>query len=508
MFEKSAKGGSELDAVIAAVKDLGVEAARLKFENHWRSALTDADMKFLTRSAHVNTIRLPIGYFTLGPQFCHKTPFSGKVAEVYTNAWSIALSIISLCASNGIGVLIDFHALPGGANKDDHSGTSADKAELWKSSSNLSLALKCLSFITNEVTMNPAVASGSITGIQVCNEAAWAAPGLYTFYDQAIETISSIDPTIPIYISDAWNLPECLSYTSRKNGLSNRSPSPPVIIDTHKYYTFSDDHRSKSPEEIIQLVQDPSKAFKSLESYTGSVFDHSSAVAIFVGEYSVTLDTQTWSRTNSDRGELTKSFGQTQSNLYNTHTLGSAYWSYKFDWGNHAPGPRGLVHTHGGDWGFRNQFDNQSISPPALLETCNDKSQVLHTLNRVSQRKEDLQAQAYNAHVSYWDSTVANPDPDKPFHHYLYSQGYDLGFSDAATFFASSATGLLPARPQASNDSTFHSVSKIGSLDLWILKRMRESGTGKDKDYGGWEWEQGFRKGVQDFEALVLGGNY
>ena len=33
-------------------------------------------------------------------------------------------------------------------------------------------------------------------------------------------------------------------------------------------------------------------------------------------------------------------------------------------------------------------------------------------------------------------------------------------------------------------------------LDLWILKRLKESGQGGKFV---WEWEQGFRQGVRDF---------
>ena len=45
-------------------------------------------------------------------------------------------------------------------------------------------------------------------------------------------------------------------------------------------------------------------------------------------------------------------------------------------------------------------------------------------------------------------------------------------------------------------------ADKIGALDLWICKRMGECGMWKGKEAAGWEWEQGFRKGVGDFEGL------
>lgn len=38
---------------------------------------------------------------------------------------------------------------------------------------------------------------------------------------------------------------------------------------------------------------------------------------------------------------------------------------------------------------------------------------------------------------------------------------------------------------------------KIGMLDLWIRKRLVDSGLCVGKFT--WEWEQGFRQGVRDF---------
>ena len=41
---------------------------------------------------------------------------------------------------------------------------------------------------------------------------------------------------------------------------------------------------------------------------------------------------------------------------------------------------------------------------------------------------------------------------------------------------------------------------KIGMLELWILKRIRESGQGGKFV---WEYEQGLRQGVKDFYQLA-----
>jgi aryl-phospho-beta-D-glucosidase BglC (GH1 family) len=84
--------------------------------------MTTADWAFLRDRAKVTSVRLPIGWFTLGPQFCSGTAFE-PVAPVYTNQWAWVRKYVQAAADHGIGVLLDLHALPGGANDQEHSGT-------------------------------------------------------------------------------------------------------------------------------------------------------------------------------------------------------------------------------------------------------------------------------------------------------------------------------------------------------------------------------------------------
>ena len=117
------------------------------------------------------SIRLPIGYFTLGPAYCNNTPFE-KYADVYVNAWSAVKDLVQRCCSRGIGVLLDMHALPGGANGGDHSGTNSGKPELWGSRKNLDLATRSLLFLAHE-----AKGLGGVIGIQIVNESEYNAKG-------------------------------------------------------------------------------------------------------------------------------------------------------------------------------------------------------------------------------------------------------------------------------------------------------------------------------------------
>ena len=77
---------SELAAVESSVEQIGLENTRAAFEKHWREYIADSDLDWL-RDAKCTTVRLPIGYFTLGSGYCESTAFNA-VAPVYQNAWS------------------------------------------------------------------------------------------------------------------------------------------------------------------------------------------------------------------------------------------------------------------------------------------------------------------------------------------------------------------------------------------------------------------------------------
>jgi hypothetical protein len=84
--------------------------------------------------------------------------------------------------------------------------------------------------------------------------------------------------------------------------------------------------------------------------------------------------------------------------------------------------------------------------------------------------------------------------PGKKFEHALYSEGWDLGFTDAQNFFIMRADGALGQR--VAN----YGGDKIGCLEIWVKKRLLESG---QNGQFVWEWEQGFRAGVGAFTHCV-----
>ncbi|GAB7352062.1 hypothetical protein MBLNU459_g2569t1 [Dothideomycetes sp. NU459] len=458
MYPENAES-AELAAVTGNIKEQGLDAARAKFENHWHNYASDADLDWLANDAHCNSIRLPIGYFTLGPAYCQDTPFA-SASPVYENAWAAVKHLVARCHQRGIGVLVDLHALPGGANVGDHSGTNSGKAELWKKKSYQELATRCLLFIAKEAkTMD------GVIGIQLCNEAEWDAHGMYDWYDSAISQMGGIDDTMPIYISDAWNLGQAVKYCKGKNGLGSGT-SNPIVIDTHLYWAFSDDDRKKAPQQITQEVHG-----KLGELSDGNVVDNGAAQVV-VGEYSCVLTEDSWGKASGDqKGHLVHEFGQAQSQRYQSRAGGSFFWTYRMDW------------MDGGEWGFKQQTLGGAITAPHNLSLSHQDVQS-RIQNAQSQQQNKAQATC-GSHCNYWDSNHPGQ-----YEHERFEKGWHLGFNDAQSFFGMRANRGIQG---AGGD-------KIGMLDIWTKKRIIESGqAGKFL----WEFEQGFRQGVRDFYELA-----
>ena len=453
-----------------------MDETRAKWEQHWNDSFSDADLKYLTTVANVTTVRLPIGYFTLGPSFCAHTPFAMGPSEVYKNAWSAVKSLIQRCYSHGIGVLLDMHALPGGANKEIHSGTSRGVADLWGDPFNLDIAYRCFQFLASEIAIDEKLAG--VIGIQIVNEAQWDAPGIYEFYNHTIADISRINPTVPIYISDAWDLRRALAWAKNMNNVGKSSLNNPIVVDTHKYYAFAERDVKRTPQALIaQVNMELNEALD--DALLGTVFDNKGAIAIFVGEYSCAMSHLSWAKIEPTKKEaLTKDFGLAQTKRWRERTCGSAFWTLKVEDNDKS------------DWSLRAQVDSGAILAPP--EHSLKKDDVLAKLKTADHQRSKLMMEAMQAHSTYWD----NHAPAARFEHWRYVDGWHLGWVDARDFYRARSEGMLGGCEKGAD--------AIGMVDLWVLKRMKEERVSvKEECEFGWEWEVGFRKGLSDFEKTV-----
>jgi aryl-phospho-beta-D-glucosidase BglC (GH1 family) len=468
MFSGNAKGDSELDAVTASLKESGQEATRKKWELHWQSAISDQDFQWLAQEAKCNSIRLPIGYFTLGEEWCKNSPFSNAGA-VYANAWAAVQQLEKRARIWGIGILLDFHALYGGANGEAHSGNSSEKAGLWTNTQNRERSAKALAFIAQQVKNN---GMEGVVGIQICNEAIHDAKDLYEWYDKVIQGIGSVDESMPIYISDAWDLNRTLQWTNKRQIFRQR-PSNPIVIDTHRYYTFNEADRAQTPQQIISRIP---YELSELDGKESDITTRGESQLI-VGEWSCALDGQTWSRVpKSEKDKLVTQFGRSQGQRWQHRAGGAYFWTYKMDW------------MDGGDWGFVEQTKKSNIVAPPFLTI--PAREVYSRAQRAILQRQQLAQSAREAHERYWN----NKSPGKTFAHQLYSEGWDVGFSDAHKFFTMRVDGGLGKK------AVKEGGDKIGCLEIWAKKRLLECG---QRGEFVWEWEQGFRAGVGAFYGSV-----
>lgn len=403
-------------------------------------------------------MRIPIGYFDLGEGLIRDTPFE-PYHYIYDNAWDQIQQLVTRLRARSIGVLIDLHALPGGANAQEHSGTNSGEAQLWYSAKEQKRWIRCCQILAERVRNS----GMEVAGIQIINEAQWEAPSMYKLYDECLAVISAVDSSIPVIVSDAWNLDKAIDYAQSKNFLHQTASACPVVIDTHYYWAFSDEDKRKSPQEIIAEVQ---TKLSELDGREGDVSGRG-AVQTIVGEYSCVLTEESWARSGGiPKGELVMQFGHEQSKRWQARSGGSFFWTWKMDW------------HPGGEWGFTAQTTNKAIMPPPMRTLSSEQIQkILETARRC---EGEFCNQAFQQHVDYWKSTASAM--------WRYKEGWMRGYRDAMIFFEGRA------------DDAISGANKIGNLEIWILKRLREFG---DRSEFVWHFEHGLRRGIRDFYAIL-----
>lgn len=371
---------TEFEAISANVKKHGVEETKRKLEDHWNRFVGDEDWDWLS-SKNVTAIRIPIGYWHVG--FTRGTPFD-KIREVYAGAWGVLKQIIDAANARDIGVLVDLHALPKGANAEHHSGVKLSKAGFWGDSHSEDLAIDVLKFLAKELAH-----CDNIVGYQIVNECVFDNEAKYQkrYYKRAVNEIRKIDPVVPVIISDGWWAQQYADWIA-----SLKHPVG-VVIDTHVYRCFSDSDKAKSPQQIISDLQ-----------HDVAIPDN---VDVMVGEYSCVLDGQTWDKAGGQsRDELVKQYGQAQmATFLGKHAVGSYFWTYKFQYGD------------GGEWGFRPMCDRGCIPTRRL------KHELSHQLDQV------LQTELQN-HENYWNSQ----NPREKYEHWRFADGFTTGWNDALCF--------------------------------------------------------------------------
>ncbi|KAJ7109259.1 glycoside hydrolase superfamily [Mycena epipterygia] len=356
--------------------------ARTILENHWSTFISESDFSYLS-SVGINTVRLPIGYWSLGPEFCQGTPFS-PFAEVYHNSWSFVVHAINMAASYGIGVLIDLHGAPGSQNGQPHSGISDRHVGLFNTPANVERTLAVLTFLMDQLCNVT-----NVVGIQILNEPQNdpRLPDFYTHAISAMRQVSSAAQEFPIYIHDAFNLEQFSNFTARRTDF--------VVQDHHSYFVFTPQDRSKSASQHTKDIE--TSVSDSLAKASTNQRDN-----LVVGEWSCALTPQSLSN-EPDEMAARRDFCTAQLEVYSTTTAGWSFWAYKKEG---CENDSGWCFTAAAGTNLPSNFSKGCNSPqsPGLIDL---------------RRRSDVLSRVDGSHMKQ-STTPSDAKPSiSPFHHRL-----------------------------------------------------------------------------------------
>ncbi|PPQ67653.1 hypothetical protein CVT25_012681 [Psilocybe cyanescens] len=295
------------------------KSARAVLEQHWDTFIQSSDFEYLA-GIGINTVRLPIGYWNLGPDYMQGTDFE-SVADVYTDCWPRVLRAINQAGDHGLGVLIDLHGAVGSQNGQPHSGISDGQTNLFNVSSNMDKTIVVLTSLAEQLaTVN------NIVGIQLLNEPQYdtgtvledfcmpIARELTVWLDtRAIEAMrgsSQAASHLPLYLHDGFDLNRFSNYVvSRKDF---------TVQDHHSYFVFSPSDQEESGTQLTVDVQD---------AIAKSLVDVSTKQRrnLVVDEWSCALTPSSLAK-DKDAHDVQKKFCEEQMKVYRNATAGWAFW--------------------------------------------------------------------------------------------------------------------------------------------------------------------------------------
>lgn len=286
----------------------GLKSAQNHMEKHWDTWVTKDDFAYLA-SRGVNTVRIPIGYWSVGSYYAQNSSFA-DYADVYENSWKYVARAINWAAEYDIGVLLDLHGAYGSQSGLDHSGKVGEigfftDANMARTTSLLTWLAWELADVTN------------IIGIELLNEPAQK-DGLWTWYNTtatAMRQVSSYAKSLPLYIQDAYNLNAGVALVASRSDFT--------VVDDHSYFVFSSADKALSVNAHIANIEG---------SYT-SVLAAASAKArgnLIIGEWSCALDSGSLTD-STDVTSDTSEYCRAQLDAYFKTTAGSHFWSYTME---------------------------------------------------------------------------------------------------------------------------------------------------------------------------------
>jgi aryl-phospho-beta-D-glucosidase BglC (GH1 family) len=258
----------------------------------------------------INTVRLPIGYFSVGPWFTRNSPFAAY-APVYENTWRYIARSINWAAKYDIGVIVDLHGAYGSQNGQLHSGLSDGNIEFYNDY-NMGLTTDLLVWLAAEISDVT-----NVVGIQLLNEpqdrtSLWP---WYTKTMNAMRKASAAAATVPLYFHDAFNLNKGAAFVAKRQDF--------IVQDHHAYYVYTPADTSLSAKGHTKAISGAINANMNAQSKIARR-------NLIIGEWSCALNPNSLSK-STDRDGDQKRFCQAQADVYSTATAGWTFWSWKLE---------------------------------------------------------------------------------------------------------------------------------------------------------------------------------
>ncbi|TFK27355.1 cytoplasm protein [Coprinopsis marcescibilis] len=282
-------------------------AARSVLERHWDTFITESDFKYLS-NVGINTVRLPIGYWNLGPDFVKGTDYE-NASEVYQNSWPRVVRTINLAGQYGLGVLVDLHGAPGSQNGQDHSGVSDGKANLFDDSHNVEKTMQVLDYLAKQF-----VHVNNVVGLQILNEPKYV-DGLIDFYSNAIDTIRQADPDasrLPLYAHNGFDMKRFGPFIAGRKDF--------VVEDHHSYFVYTDQDRAQTATQHAEDIE--TNVASTLEEAANETRRE-----LIIGEWSCALTPESLA-SDPNQTQARSDFCGVQVDCYTSHTSGWSFWSY------------------------------------------------------------------------------------------------------------------------------------------------------------------------------------
>ncbi|KAI0372834.1 glycoside hydrolase [Pilatotrama ljubarskyi] len=284
-----------------------LDSARSLLERHWDTFINASDFQYLS-GIGINTVRLPVGYWNLGPAFCQGTPFEA-VASVYQNSWVRVIRAINMASDAGLGVLVDLHGAPGSQNGQPHSGISDGDANLFDDDWYINKTITVLTYLTEQLAD-----VSNVVGIQLLNEPknVESLPDFYTQAISAMRQVNTAAKNLALYVHDGFDLDQYSDF------VANRSDF--VVLDHHSYFVFTSADETEPASQHTKDVQGPIAA--SLAAASARQRRN-----LVVDEFSCALTYQSLAgEPHTDQAR--KEFCQGQMEIYHNETAGWAFWAY------------------------------------------------------------------------------------------------------------------------------------------------------------------------------------